>query len=160
MSDTELTVSHLLCIKVGVTGLDFNGVVEAMVWDRLPAGRKVIRRAALPTRPAASFWDRPCELWNDGLGGSNLIGGSIEASKRGGFGFPGAKWPSGEPAFGISSRAGHTIWPIICWDFARMYFECWMGMLTRGRRSGRVSLVYAEGDSTEAQKRSTVSRPS
>jgi hypothetical protein len=58
MSDTDLIVSHPVWVKVGVTGLDSNGLVGAMVWDRLPAGRKVIRRAALPTRSAESLWYR------------------------------------------------------------------------------------------------------
>ncbi len=91
MSDTELTVSHRVWIKVDLTGLDSNGLVGAMVWDRLPAGRKVIRRAALPTRPAESLWDRSCGPSNDGPDSSNPIGGSIEASKRDGFGFSGAQ---------------------------------------------------------------------
>ena len=109
MSDTELTASHPVWIKVDLTGLDSNGLMRAMVWDRLPACRKAIRRAALPTRPAESLWDRSCGPSNAELDSSNPIGGSIEAGKRDGFGFHAAKQQSGEPAFGISSPARHTI---------------------------------------------------
>ena len=109
MSDTELTVSHPVWIKVDLTGLNSNGLVGAMVWDRLPAGRKAIRRAALPTRPAESLLDRSCGPSNAGPKSGSPTGGSIGVSKRGGFVFPGAKWPSGGPVFGISSRARLTI---------------------------------------------------
>ena len=80
MSDTELTVSHPVWIKVDLADLHFTGLVGAMVWDRLPAGRKVIRRAALPTTPAESLWDRSCGPSNAGPDSSNRIGGSIEVS--------------------------------------------------------------------------------
>ena len=54
MSDTELTVSHLLCIKVDVRGLDFNGVVEAIQAEAGEACSELLGQAMR----AAERWAR------------------------------------------------------------------------------------------------------
>ena len=41
MPDTELTVSHLMWIKVDLTGSDFNGLAEA-----ISAGSRGLQRAS------------------------------------------------------------------------------------------------------------------